>query len=116
MKSSESVKLTKDESYYHYRLSFLLVVLSLICIGFWIHGNYFEKSYNDRTEDFLYFSIGTVFLSILFFYLSKQKLYFTEYKTNISEDDLKIAIAATSKELGLQTLKLEKNYFLEEVA
>lgn len=101
MKSRERLKLSKGEWLSHFGISILLLIPVIVLGYYWI----------EDVEDLYLFPI-VIFLgiSIFFFWVNWNRLFFQKYKADLTDEQFAKALKATAKELNWETSKLEKDY------
>jgi len=106
MKSKERIELTGWEKIWYYDTSILFL------IGASIFGFFFFQSYRTQPQNFglLYLPFIFLIVSIIFFFIGKNRLYFEEYKGQLSDKDFKKAVKITAKELRWEIIDLTNNY------
>ena len=102
MKSSERIKLENVEWFNHFGISFYLLMLSGI-VGFFLIQD-------PSASELLYAILIILALSIFFYWLNWNRLFFQVYRAELTDAQFRRAIIATSQELNWQIGKLEANY------
>ncbi len=102
MKSTEKIKLTKGQWFNHFGISIYLLFPVLLFGYFAIQ----DKNSNGPIYPMLIFFA----VSIFFYWLNWNRLFFQEYKAELSNEQFERASNATAFELNWQIIKLTESY------
>lgn len=102
MKSGERIKLTKGEWFNHYGISIYLLI-PILMFG------YFAIT-DQNSNGLIYPAMIFFVVSIFFYWLNWNRLFFQEYKAEMTDEQFERAIKITAKELNWQITKLKGNY------
>jgi hypothetical protein len=111
MKSAERIKLTKGEWFNHFGISIYFLIPILI-FGYLFVKLYLLKMPNSKPDDFNFFYLIMLFIgaSIFLYWQNWKRLFFQEYKFEMTEKQFQRVIKVTAKELDWQITKFEKNH------
>ena len=101
MKSTEKIRLTSNEWLTYYRPS-------LVFLGFGLVPTYFAIISGEASLIF----VASVLLGLsgLFYWRSRQQLFFHEYRATMTDERFRRAVTVTAGELDWKIITLEKNY------
>ena len=102
MKSTERVILTKREWFYHFRISIYLLIITVMLACFSITA--------QTPDELIYIALIFLAVSVFIYWQSWDRLFFQEYKAEITDEQFQRAIEITAKELNWQVAILEGNY------
>jgi len=102
MKSAERIKLTKGEWFNHFGISIYLLI-PILMFG------YFSIA-NQNSNGLIYAALIFSAVSGFFYWLNWNRLFFQEFKVEMTDEQFERAIKITAKELNWQITKLKGNY------
>lgn len=102
MKSAERIKLTKGEWFNHFGISIYLLIPVLMLGYFAITG--------QNSSRLIYPALIFLGASIFFYWLNSNRLFFQEYKAEMTDEQFERTIKITAKELNWQIVKLKGSY------
>ncbi len=102
MKSTEKIKLTKGEWFNHFGI-LIYSVIPILLFG------YFAIQDPNPSRS-IYLMLIFLAVSIFFYWLNWNRLFFQEYKSELTDEQFKRAIKATAKELDWQIIELKESY------
>lgn len=102
MKSQERIILTKKQWFNHFGISIVMLLLSLV------FGIY--SFMNPENTGSIYLIVIPLGVSIFFYWLNWDRLFFQEFKAGITEEQFKKAVTGTGLELNWEILELNENY------
>jgi len=102
MKSSERIKLTKGEWFNHFGISIYLLIPVLMF-------GYFSMI-DSNSNGLIYVVLIFLMVSIFLYWLNWNRLFFQEYKAEMTDEQFERAVKVTAKELNWQIAKLKGSY------
>ena len=102
MKSAERIKLTRGEWFNHFGISIYLLV-PILMFG------YFSIT-DQNSNGLIYPALIFLAVSVFFYWLNWNRLFFQEYKAEMTDEQFERTIKITAKELNWQIAKLKRNY------
>ncbi len=102
MKSTEKIKLKKGEWFNHFGIS-IFFLIPILMFGYFAIGD-------PNPSKSIYPMLLSLAVAIFFYWLNWNRLFFQEYKSELTDEQFKRAVKATAKELDWQIIELKENY------